>query len=247
MTTLFSGNASSPTVPFRKEDDVRALHRWFAVRRGEPDAAAALEGAGQWLAMARDDTCRVTDVCDFPVRCREGTLWITSPEDPGDTVVGAGEQLSVTSRGTILVAALAPSSIWVPEGFEVEDAQGTSRRRMKLKALSRVGMPQDPQALASDGTRLPTTPMVRLAPFQRFITMLSRILPSSTSADQIPSLSVRGVFRRAVAALSRRSAHGIAAAHERNLSQSVDRADFEHRDRTWDVHNVRPRHLPPVR
>ena len=130
MANLFFANAYPPTSQGRSEDDVRPRHRWFAVRRGAPAAAVELEGTGQWLSMARDDTCRVTDVCDFPVRCREGTLWLTSPEDPGDTVVAAGEQLSVTSRGTILVAALAPSSMWVPRGFAVDDAESTSKRRM---------------------------------------------------------------------------------------------------------------------
>jgi hypothetical protein len=130
MATLFSADACPPTSQGRSEDDVRPCRRWFAVRRGEPAAAAALEGTGQWLSMARDDTCRVTDVCDFPIRCREGTLWITSPEDPSDMVLAAGEQLRMTSRGTILVLALAPSSLWVPPGFAVDDAQGTSKRRM---------------------------------------------------------------------------------------------------------------------
>jgi len=130
MATLISGDACSPTSQGRNEDDVRPRRRWFPVRRGESSAAAAPEVTGQWLSMARDDTCCVIDVCDFPVRCRGGTLWVTSPEDPGDTVVAAGEQLSVTSRGTVLVVALAPSSMWVPQGFAVHDAEGTSRRHM---------------------------------------------------------------------------------------------------------------------
>ena len=131
MATLFSADACPPTSQGRSEDDVRPRRRWFAARRGAPAAPVVLEDAGQWLSMARDDTCRVTDVCDFPVRCREGTLWITSPEDAGDTVVAAGEQLNLTSRGTIMVGALAPSSMWVPRGFAVIDAEGTSKRRMR--------------------------------------------------------------------------------------------------------------------
>jgi hypothetical protein len=187
MATLFFGDACSPTAPGMNEDDVRPRRRWFAVRRGEPAAAAAFEGAGHWLSMARDDTCCVTDVCDFPVRCREGTLWITSPEDPGDTVVAAGEHLSVTSRGAIMVAALAPSSMWVPEGFAVDDAEGTSRRRMRLRKLRCVATQQCPAARAGDEPRRPTTEMVRLAPLQKFIMIMSRILPPSADAAEAPA------------------------------------------------------------
>ena len=81
MATLFFAKACPPTFQGRSEGDVRR-RRWFAVRRGAPAAAVVSEGTDQWLSMARDDTCRVTDVCDFPVRCREGTLWLTSPGDP---------------------------------------------------------------------------------------------------------------------------------------------------------------------
>ena len=130
MATPFFGDGRSTAPRGRNEVDVRPRRRWLSVRRGEPSTATAPEVTGQWLSMARDDTCCVIDVCDFPVRCREGTLWVTSPEDPGDTVVAAGEQLSVTSRGTILVVALAPSSMWAPQGFAVHDAEGTSKRRM---------------------------------------------------------------------------------------------------------------------
>lgn len=130
MATLASVDAFPPHFQGRSEDDVRTRRRWFALRRGEPAAAVPLEGPGQWLSMVRDGICRLTGVSDFPVLCREGTLWITSPEDPGDTVVAAGEQLSVTSLGTILVVALAPSSMWVPRGFAVDDAEGSSKRRM---------------------------------------------------------------------------------------------------------------------
>ena len=130
MATLTSVDAFPPTFQGRSEDDARTGRRWFALRRGEPAAAVALEGTGQWLPMVRDGICRLTGVSDFPVLCREGTLWITSPEDLGDTVVAAGEQLSVTSLGTILVVALAPSSMWVPRGFAVDDGEGSSKRRM---------------------------------------------------------------------------------------------------------------------
>ena len=247
MTTLFSGHASSPTAPYLKEDDVGPLRRWFAVRRGEPAVAAALEGAGHWLSMARDDTCRVTDVCDFPIHCREGTLWVTSPEYPGDTVVGTGEHLSVTTRGTIVVAALAPSSMWVPEGFAVDNAQGSSTRRMQLIKLRQAGAPPCPAASASDETRPPTTDMVRRTPFQKFVMLLNRFVAPLIDAAAAAGRSARGALRRAVAALSRRNAPGMAASREHYLSQSVDRADFEHRNRAWDVHEARLRRLPPVR
>jgi hypothetical protein len=246
MATLSSGDACSPAAPGRNEDDVRPRRRWFAARRGEPASAAALEGTGQWLSMARDDTCRVTDVCDFPVRCREGTLWITSPEDPGDTVVAAGEQLSVTSRGTIMVARLVPSWMWVPEGFAVDDAEGTSRRRMRLRKLRCVATQQCPAARASDEPRRPTTEKVRLAPFQEFIMIMTRILSPSADAAAAPSPSVHGAFQRAVEALARRSATGTADARERYLSRSVDHEDFENRIRTWDAHEARLRCLPQV-
>ena len=219
MATLFPGDARAPTSQGKNEDDVRPRRRWFAVRRGEPTAAAALEGNGQWLSMARDDTCRVTDVCGFSVRCRKGTLWITSPEEPGDAVVTAGEQLSVTSRGTIMVGALVPSSMWVPEGFAVADAERTPRRRMELRRLRSLTTRQRPAARASDEPRGPTTEMARLAPFQKFIMIISRILPKLT---------------------------GTADARERYLSRSVDHADFENRVRTWDAHEARLRCLPPV-
>ena len=88
--------------------------------------------------MARDDTCGVTDVCDFPVRCREGTLRIKSPENPGDTGVAAGEQLNVTSGGTTIVVALVPSAMWLPGGFAVDDAEGTTRHRMARRKLRPV-------------------------------------------------------------------------------------------------------------
>ena len=194
MTTVFSGDACAPAAP---------------------------EGAGQWLSMERDDTCRFSDVFDFAVHCREGKLWITSPEEPGDTVVGAGEQLSVTSRGTIMVGALAPSSMWVPEGFAVEDdSEGSTRRRMGLRKL-RVPAPQRPAPHASDESRRPAAEVVRLAPFRRFMLIMSRILSSRRSTD-------------------------AADARERYLSRSADHEDFENRVRAWDAHEVRVRSLPPV-
>jgi hypothetical protein len=198
-------------------------------------------------AASGDDTCRISDACDFPVRCREGTLWITSSEDPGDTVVAAGEQLSVTSGGTVMVAALVPSSMWVPEGFAVDDAEDTATRRIGLRKLGGVTAEQCPGARASDEPRRPRTAMLRLAPFQKLIMIISRILAPSTDAAEAPGRSVRGAFRRAVAALARRSATGTADARERYLSQSVDHADFENRIRTWDAHEARLRRLPPVR
>lgn len=169
MTTLFSGDACSPTAPGSNEDDVRPRRRSFAVRRGEPAAATALEGTGHWLSMTRDDTCRVADVRDFPVRCREGTLWVTSPEDPGDTVVAAGEQLSVTSRGTIMVVALAPASMWVPEGFAVDDAQGASKRRMSRSFPASTAAAEAPR------------PFLHRA-FHRVVAALARCI-STGSAD----------------------------------------------------------------
>ena len=62
----------------------------------------------------------------------------------GDTVVTAGEQLSVTSRGTILVVALTPSSMWVPRGFAVDNAESISKRRMSriVGAFDAAGAPR---------------------------------------------------------------------------------------------------------
>ena len=91
MATLFFADACTPVSQGRSEDDVCPRRRWFAVQRGEPAAAAAFEGTGQWLSVARDDTCGINDLCDFSVCCREGTQWVTSPEDTGDTVLAAGE------------------------------------------------------------------------------------------------------------------------------------------------------------
>jgi len=161
MATLSAGDACSPIAPGRNEDDVRPRRRWFAVSRGEPAAAAAPEGSGQWLSMARDDTCRITDVRDFPVRCREGTLWITSPENPGDTIVAAGEQLSVTSAGTIMVAALVPSSMWVPEGFAVDDAE-----QEYAMTMSRIRAP------STDAAEAPSSSV--LGAFQRAVAALAQ-------------------------------------------------------------------------
>ena len=163
MATLFFSGASPPSSQGRSEDDARPRRRWFAARRGTPAtaAAAALECTGQWLSMARDDTCCVNDVCDFPIRCREGALWITSPEDPGDRVVATAKQLNVTSRGTILILALAPSSMWVPQGFAVDDARGTSRRRMRLRKLRHVATHQHLAARTNDEPRGATTEAVR--------------------------------------------------------------------------------------
>ena len=196
--------------------------------------------------MARDDTCGVTDVCDFPVRCREGTLRITSPENPGDTVVAAGEQLNVTSGETTIVVALVPSTLWVPEGFAVDDAEGTARHRIAQGELRPVTTQHCPEARAIDEPRRPKTGLMRLAPFRAFITIMSRILAPSTDAAQAPSPSEHGALRRAAAALARRSATGTADARERYLSRSGDHADFENRIRAWDAHETRRRRLPPV-
>lgn len=175
---------------------------------------------GPWLSMARDDTCRVSDVCDFPIRCREGTLWITSPEEPGDTVVAAGEQVSVTSRGTVMITALASSSMWLPEGFAADDAQAGSRRRMGLTTLRRVTTPQRPAARASDEPRGSTTETMRLASFHKFIIrMISRLLPPLT---------------------------GTPDTRERYLSRSAELVDFEKRVRAWDAHEARLRSPPPA-
>jgi hypothetical protein len=78
--------------------------------------------------------------------------------------------------------------------------------------------------------------------------IMTRILPPwlSTDAAQAPSSCVHGAFRRAAAALARRSATGTADARERFLSRSVDHEDFENRIRTWDAHEARLRCLPPV-
>ena len=247
MATLFFAGASPPSSQGRSEDDVRP-RRWFAARRGTPAkaAAAALECTGQWLSMARDDTCCVNDVCDFPIRRREGALWITSPEDPNDRVVATAKQLSVTSRGTILVLALAPSSMWVPQGFAVDDARGTSRRRMRLRKLRHVATHQHLAARTNDEPRGATTEAVRPPPFQKLMNVMGRLLPLSTDAAEAPHPFLHGVFQRVVAAFARRSSSGAADARERHLSRSVDHADVESRLRTWDAREKRMRRLPPV-
>ena len=245
MATLFFAGASPPSSQGRSEDDVRP-RRWFAARRGEPAAAVERECAGQWLSMARDDTCCVADVCDFPIRRREGALWITSPEDPNDRVVATAKQLSVTSRGTILVLALAPSSMWVPQGFAVDDARGTSRRRMRLRKLRDVAMHQHLAAHTNDEPRGAPTEAVRPPPFQKLMSVMDRVLPFLTDAAQAPRPFLHGVFQRVVAAFARRSSSGAADARERHLSRSVDHADVESRLRTWDARETRMRRLPPV-
>ena len=248
MATLFFSGASPPSSRGRSEDDARPRRRWFAARRGTPAtaAAAALECTGQWLSMARDDTCCVNDVCDFPIRCREGALWITSPEDPGDRVVATAKQLNVTSRGTILILALAPSSMWVPQGFAVDDARGTSRRRMRLRKLRHVATHQHLAARTNDEPRGATTEAVRPPPFQKLMKVMGRLLPLSTDAAEAPHPFLHGVFQRVIAAFARRSSSSAADARERHLSRSVDHADVESRLRTWEAREKRMRRLPPV-
>jgi len=178
MATLFTGASSSRACQASHDDDGRPRRQWFPVRQGEPADNVTHEGDGEWLSMATNDTYRADHVRDFPIRCREGTLWVTSPEVPGDTIVQAGEHLSVTSRGTLLVVALAPSSMWIPRGYAVGDVQRPTR----------IGM--SPRRMLD----LATGPILRF-----------------------------------VAAFAGRRPSGALESRQRDLSQSVDRADLESR------------------
>jgi hypothetical protein len=194
--------------------------------------------------MAPNDVYRATDVRDFPVRCREGTLWVTSPEVPGDTLVVAGEQLSVTSRGTILVVALAHSSIWIPQGFAVGDVQEVSKLRMGLRRLRAVARWQQPNSHAH-GRLCPQTPDA-MQPAEEPMTVKQRTRAVSSGTAGGLRRVVERAIQRVLGNLARRRPGCSPAARERYLSQSVDHADFESRLQRWGLHEDRLRRLPPV-
>ena len=179
MTTRLSGDARVPAALGMNEDDHARVHRrWFAVRHGEPATTATLGGTGRWLQMARDGTCRVTDVGSFLVHCGDGTLWVTSPDYPGDTVVAAGEQLNLTSRGTIMVAAIGASSMWVPEGIAVDVTEGATTRRMELrKHRDGAALQQAPPPHGGDKPRRPRSELATHTAFGKFIEMWRGRLP----------------------------------------------------------------------
>ena len=129
---LFSSNPTFFVAP-GADVESKPLRRWLASRNGEPAGTQDPKGTGRWVPMARDSTCQIRNVRDLQVHCRVGKLWVTYPEYQGDTVLAAGERLSLTSRGLILIVALENSSIWLPDAFVVDHSKTEPVRRMALK------------------------------------------------------------------------------------------------------------------
>ncbi len=50
------------------------------------------------------------------IRCSRGTLWVTQPGDPADYILRAGDGLTVTRPGMILVQALSDAAVQLTPG-----------------------------------------------------------------------------------------------------------------------------------
>ena len=71
-------------------------------------------------------------------------------------------------------------------------------------------------------------------------------LPLPTDAVKVPSPSVHGTFKRAVATFVRHCAAESADPRERYLAQSANPEELESRTREWEAYEARLRCLPPA-
>jgi hypothetical protein len=77
-----------------------------------PGVAAAAGDRAMTLPLERAGFCRLSgDRRGARIRCSRGSLWVTQPGDPLDYVLRAGDGLTVTRRGTILVQALSDAAV----------------------------------------------------------------------------------------------------------------------------------------
>ena len=60
--------------------------------------------------LRRDELIRLDeDVAGRVVSCREGILWLTQTDNPGDRLIQAGEAISIDRPGVLLISALEDS------------------------------------------------------------------------------------------------------------------------------------------
>ena len=60
--------------------------------------------------LRRDELIRLDgDVAGRVISCREGILWLTQTDNPGDHLIQAGEAISIDHPGVVLISALEDS------------------------------------------------------------------------------------------------------------------------------------------
>jgi hypothetical protein len=60
--------------------------------------------------LCRDELIRLDgDVAGRVISCREGILWLTQKDNPGDHLIQAGEAISIDHCGLVLISALEDS------------------------------------------------------------------------------------------------------------------------------------------
>lgn len=60
--------------------------------------------------LGRDELIRLDrDVAGRVISCREGILWLTQTDNPGDHLLQAGKAISIDRPGVVLISALEDS------------------------------------------------------------------------------------------------------------------------------------------
>ena len=77
------------------------------------------------LSLANEGLVAIRDGQGTRIVCHKGSLWITQECDLKDTVIGAGESLTVRNPGLTVLTALSASELTV---IEPEDRAGPWRR-----------------------------------------------------------------------------------------------------------------------
>jgi hypothetical protein len=67
--------------------------------------------------LRRDEVTRLDgDIAGRVISCREGILWLTQKDNPGDHLIQAGEAFSIDHPGVVLISALEDSVYAMADG-----------------------------------------------------------------------------------------------------------------------------------
>ena len=101
-------------------------HRASPWRRGV--AQALPQPASILVPLPAGQMCWIEGSSTFVVHCASGLLWITSPDVCRDVVLKDKEHLEMSTRGKLLIAAVADSAMWLAPEYRLGDGASTTRQ-----------------------------------------------------------------------------------------------------------------------